>query len=139
MHRSAFQHGEVDLSTTVKCSCFLTCLQEGLFPMQAGFLSELSTGLLVQKGNTNSRLVLCKSPHWRAGHVGLPVLQQTLHPALFLTTESFSSQVEEHNGHIFKATQYSIPTYCEYCSSLIWIMDRASVCKCKHAPFGFFS
>uniref|UniRef100_A0A8D0GZ61 Myosin IXA n=1 Tax=Sphenodon punctatus TaxID=8508 RepID=A0A8D0GZ61_SPHPU len=42
--------------------------------------------------------------------------------------------VEEHNGHIFKATQYSIPTYCEYCSSLIWIMDRASVCKlCKYA------
>uniref|UniRef100_M3Z099 Myosin IXA n=1 Tax=Mustela putorius furo TaxID=9669 RepID=M3Z099_MUSPF len=40
--------------------------------------------------------------------------------------------VEEHNGHIFKATQYSIPTYCEYCSSLIWIMDRASVCKCKY-------
>uniref|UniRef100_A0A8B9CRQ7 Myosin IXA n=1 Tax=Anser brachyrhynchus TaxID=132585 RepID=A0A8B9CRQ7_9AVES len=67
-----------------------------------------------------------------AGHVGLPVLQQTLHPALFLTTESFSLQVEEHNGHIFKATQYSIPTYCEYCSSLIWIMDRASV-LCKYA------
>uniref|UniRef100_A0A8C3Y0A3 Myosin IXA n=1 Tax=Catharus ustulatus TaxID=91951 RepID=A0A8C3Y0A3_CATUS len=44
------------------------------------------------------------------------------------------TEVEEHNGHIFKATQYSIPTYCEYCSSLIWIMDRASVCKCKH-PF----
>ncbi|XP_028561243.2 unconventional myosin-IXa isoform X3 [Podarcis muralis] len=42
--------------------------------------------------------------------------------------------VEEHNGHIFKATQYSIPTYCEFCSSLIWIMDKASVCKlCKHA------
>nr|KAF6486058.1 myosin IXA [Rousettus aegyptiacus] len=42
--------------------------------------------------------------------------------------------VEEHNGHIFKATQYSIPTYCEYCSSLIWIMDRAAVCKlCKYA------
>uniref|UniRef100_A0AAQ4RXS0 Myosin IXA n=1 Tax=Gasterosteus aculeatus aculeatus TaxID=481459 RepID=A0AAQ4RXS0_GASAC len=33
--------------------------------------------------------------------------------------------VEEHNGHIFKSTQYSIPTYCEYCSSLIWMMDRA--------------
>uniref|UniRef100_A0A4W6C174 Myosin IXAb n=1 Tax=Lates calcarifer TaxID=8187 RepID=A0A4W6C174_LATCA len=32
--------------------------------------------------------------------------------------------VEEHNGHIFKSTQYSIPTYCEYCSSLIWMMDR---------------
>ncbi|XP_072837945.2 unconventional myosin-IXa isoform X2 [Pogona vitticeps] len=42
--------------------------------------------------------------------------------------------VEERNGHIFKATQYSIPTYCEFCSSLIWIMDRASVCKlCKYA------
>uniref|UniRef100_A0A6I8NZB5 Myosin IXA n=1 Tax=Ornithorhynchus anatinus TaxID=9258 RepID=A0A6I8NZB5_ORNAN len=42
--------------------------------------------------------------------------------------------VEEYNGHIFKATQYSIPTYCEYCSSLIWIMDKASVCKlCKYA------
>ncbi|XP_009071875.1 PREDICTED: unconventional myosin-IXa [Acanthisitta chloris] len=45
-----------------------------------------------------------------------------------------ADMVEEHNGHIFKATQYSIPTYCEYCSSLIWIMDRASVCKlCKYA------
>nr|XP_057934920.1 unconventional myosin-IXAa isoform X3 [Doryrhamphus excisus] len=42
--------------------------------------------------------------------------------------------VEEHNGHIFKSTQYSIPTYCEYCSSLIWMMDRASVCKlCRYA------
>lgn len=42
-----------------------------------------------------------------------------------------SLQVEEHNGHIFKSTQYSIPTYCEYCSSLIWMMDRACVCKCE--------
>ncbi|KAM9313161.1 unconventional myosin-IXa [Gastrophryne carolinensis] len=42
--------------------------------------------------------------------------------------------VEERNGHIFKATQYNIPTYCEYCSSLIWIMDRAAVCKlCRFA------
>uniref|UniRef100_A0A670JTP9 Myosin IXA n=1 Tax=Podarcis muralis TaxID=64176 RepID=A0A670JTP9_PODMU len=46
-----------------------------------------------------------------------------------------SCRVEEHNGHIFKATQYSIPTYCEFCSSLIWIMDKASVCKCKHETF----
>uniref|UniRef100_A0A8C4HPS1 Myosin IXA n=1 Tax=Dicentrarchus labrax TaxID=13489 RepID=A0A8C4HPS1_DICLA len=44
-----------------------------------------------------------------------------------------SLQVEEHNGHIFKSTQYSIPTYCEYCSSLIWMMDRACVCKCECA------
>ncbi|XP_037547575.1 unconventional myosin-IXAa isoform X2 [Nematolebias whitei] len=42
--------------------------------------------------------------------------------------------VEEHNGHIFKSTQYSIPTYCEFCSSLIWMMDRAYVCKlCRFA------
>ncbi|KAM7015591.1 LOW QUALITY PROTEIN: unconventional myosin-IXAa [Tautogolabrus adspersus] len=42
--------------------------------------------------------------------------------------------VEEHNGHIFKSTQYSIPTYCEYCQSLIWMMDRACVCKlCRYA------
>ncbi|XP_028999561.1 unconventional myosin-IXAa isoform X3 [Betta splendens] len=42
--------------------------------------------------------------------------------------------VEEHNGHIFRSTQYSIPTYCEYCSSLIWMMDRACVCKlCRYA------
>uniref|UniRef100_A0A673D124 Myosin IXAa n=1 Tax=Sphaeramia orbicularis TaxID=375764 RepID=A0A673D124_9TELE len=43
--------------------------------------------------------------------------------------------VEEHNGHIFKSTQYSIPTYCEYCSSLIWMMDRAClVKKCFFCP-----
>uniref|UniRef100_A0A8C9SWN5 Myosin IXA n=1 Tax=Scleropages formosus TaxID=113540 RepID=A0A8C9SWN5_SCLFO len=41
-------------------------------------------------------------------------------------------QVEEHNGHIFKSTQYNIPTYCEYCSSIIWIMDRACV-LCRYA------
>ncbi|XP_053720362.1 unconventional myosin-IXAa isoform X4 [Synchiropus splendidus] len=42
--------------------------------------------------------------------------------------------VEEHNGHIFKSTQYSIPTFCEYCMSLIWMMDRACVCKlCRYA------
>uniref|UniRef100_A0A665V5E0 Myosin IXA n=1 Tax=Echeneis naucrates TaxID=173247 RepID=A0A665V5E0_ECHNA len=41
--------------------------------------------------------------------------------------------VEEHNGHIFRSTQYSIPTYCEFCSSLIWMMDRAYwslLCTC---------
>uniref|UniRef100_A0A8D2Q997 Myosin IXA n=1 Tax=Varanus komodoensis TaxID=61221 RepID=A0A8D2Q997_VARKO len=45
---------------------------------------------------------------------------------LVITPKS-NLHVEEYNGHIFKATQYSIPTYCEFCSSLIWIMDRASV------------
>uniref|UniRef100_A0A8C2WXQ9 Myosin IXA n=1 Tax=Cyclopterus lumpus TaxID=8103 RepID=A0A8C2WXQ9_CYCLU len=48
--------------------------------------------------------------------------------------EGTIGRVEEHNGHIFKSTQYSIPTYCEYCSSLIWMMDRACVCKlCRYA------
>uniref|UniRef100_A0AAV2LUN2 Phorbol-ester/DAG-type domain-containing protein n=1 Tax=Knipowitschia caucasica TaxID=637954 RepID=A0AAV2LUN2_KNICA len=47
---------------------------------------------------------------------------------------SMVTKVEEHNGHIFKSTQYSIPTYCEFCSSLIWMMDRACVCKlCRYA------
>lgn len=46
-------------------------------------------------------------------------------------------QVEEHNGHIFKSTQYSIPTYCEFCSSLIWMMDRA--CVCKREPVTVYS
>uniref|UniRef100_A0A8D3DFU1 Myosin IXA n=1 Tax=Scophthalmus maximus TaxID=52904 RepID=A0A8D3DFU1_SCOMX len=49
------------------------------------------------------------------------------------------SLVEEHNGHIFKSTQYSIPTYCEYCSSLIWMMDRACVCKCECSTLHFFN
>uniref|UniRef100_A0A3B3X7C8 Myosin IXA n=1 Tax=Poecilia mexicana TaxID=48701 RepID=A0A3B3X7C8_9TELE len=52
----------------------------------------------------------------------------------FMTERFTSFHVEEHNGHIFKSTQYSIPTYCEYCSSLIWMMDRACVCKlCRYA------
>uniref|UniRef100_A0A8C9TA06 Myosin IXA n=1 Tax=Scleropages formosus TaxID=113540 RepID=A0A8C9TA06_SCLFO len=46
--------------------------------------------------------------------------------------ESSRRPVEEHNGHIFKSTQYSIPTYCEFCSSLIWMMDKACVCKCEY-------
>uniref|UniRef100_A0A671MWP1 Unconventional myosin-IXa-like n=1 Tax=Sinocyclocheilus anshuiensis TaxID=1608454 RepID=A0A671MWP1_9TELE len=46
-----------------------------------------------------------------------------------------SDTVEEHMGHIFKSTQYSIPTYCEFCSSLIWIMDKACVCKRAFSSF----
>ncbi|XP_048886170.1 unconventional myosin-IXAa isoform X5 [Brienomyrus brachyistius] len=45
--------------------------------------------------------------------------------------------VEEHSGHIFRSAQYSIPTYCEYCSSLIWMMDRACVCKREYGPVPF--
>uniref|UniRef100_A0A8C2WV46 Myosin IXA n=1 Tax=Cyclopterus lumpus TaxID=8103 RepID=A0A8C2WV46_CYCLU len=53
-------------------------------------------------------------------------------PAAGPEAASEQPQVEEHNGHIFKSTQYSIPTYCEYCSSLIWMMDRACV-LCRYA------
>uniref|UniRef100_A0A8C7L9I6 Myosin IXA n=2 Tax=Salmoninae TaxID=504568 RepID=A0A8C7L9I6_ONCKI len=58
--------------------------------------------------------------------------QNKLSVALFSPALCCPLQVEEHNGHIFKATQYSIPTYCEYCSSLIWMMDRACV-LCRYA------
>uniref|UniRef100_A0A8C1SUT3 Myosin IXAb n=1 Tax=Cyprinus carpio TaxID=7962 RepID=A0A8C1SUT3_CYPCA len=43
--------------------------------------------------------------------------------------EKAFSPKRKHMGHIFKSTQYSIPTYCEFCSSLIWMMDKACVCK----------
>ncbi|XP_058484724.1 unconventional myosin-IXAa isoform X1 [Solea solea] len=60
--------------------------------------------------------------------------QQVVKPERKKRRKKDADIVEEHNGHIFKSTQYSIPTYCEYCSSLIWMMDRACVCKlCRYA------
>uniref|UniRef100_A0A665V4E0 Myosin IXA n=1 Tax=Echeneis naucrates TaxID=173247 RepID=A0A665V4E0_ECHNA len=70
--------------------------------------------------------------------------QQNKHAAISNTTSTVTKPVkeqrgamrkpvEEHNGHIFRSTQYSIPTYCEFCSSLIWMMDRAYwslLCTC---------
>ncbi|XP_025078499.1 unconventional myosin-IXa-like isoform X4 [Pomacea canaliculata] len=39
----------------------------------------------------------------------------------------------EHLGHKFLQVQFNIPTFCEYCSSLIWIMDKGHVCQmCKY-------
>lgn len=39
----------------------------------------------------------------------------------------------EHLGHKFLQVQFNIPTFCEYCSSLIWLMDRGQVCQvCKY-------
>ncbi|XP_028294897.1 unconventional myosin-IXAa isoform X3 [Gouania willdenowi] len=62
------------------------------------------------------------------------VSKQTSKPERKKRRKKDNDVVEEHNGHIFKSTQYSIPTYCEYCSSLIWMMDRACVCKlCRYA------
>ncbi|XP_030630766.1 unconventional myosin-IXAb [Chanos chanos] len=61
-------------------------------------------------------------------------ISKTLKPERKKRRKKDSDIVEEYNGHIFKSTQYSIPTYCEFCSSLIWMMDRACVCKlCRYA------
>eukprot|EP00066_Takifugu_rubripes_P018966 XP_011608232.1 PREDICTED: unconventional myosin-IXa isoform X2 [Takifugu rubripes] len=60
--------------------------------------------------------------------------KQVVKPEVKKRRKKDTDIVEEHNGHIFKSTQYSIPTYCEFCSSLIWMMDRACVCKlCRYA------
>lgn len=38
----------------------------------------------------------------------------------------------ESCGHIFKSTQANIPTMCEVCSSLLWLMEKIWVCQqCK--------
>nr|KAG5705932.1 hypothetical protein BaRGS_010822 [Batillaria attramentaria] len=42
----------------------------------------------------------------------------------------------EHMGHKFLQVQFSIPTFCEYCSSLIWIMDKGQVCQANARVFG---
>uniref|UniRef100_A0A669P378 Myosin IXA n=1 Tax=Phasianus colchicus TaxID=9054 RepID=A0A669P378_PHACC len=90
-----------------------------------GWISELLQGYWSKKKTEIAQWFYLRT------HVGelVPLGSQSFS---HYQVKSFSSQVEEHNGHIFKATQYSIPTYCEYCSSLIWIMDRASV-LCKYA------
>ncbi|XP_067665746.1 unconventional myosin-IXb-like isoform X10 [Haliotis asinina] len=39
----------------------------------------------------------------------------------------------EHLGHKFLQVQFNIPTFCELCSSLIWIMEKGQVCQvCKY-------
>ncbi|GFR76566.1 unconventional myosin-IXb [Elysia marginata] len=40
----------------------------------------------------------------------------------------------ECNGHKFQPIQFNIPTFCEVCGVLIWIMDKSYVCtECKIA------
>ncbi|ESP05442.1 hypothetical protein LOTGIDRAFT_102587 [Lottia gigantea] len=39
----------------------------------------------------------------------------------------------DHLGHKFLQVQFNIPTFCELCSSLIWIMEKGQVCQiCKY-------
>ncbi|CAL1546779.1 unnamed protein product [Lymnaea stagnalis] len=45
-----------------------------------------------------------------------------------------SDDTLEYNGHKYHQVQFNIPTFCEMCSSLIWIMDKGYVCQdCKLA------
>ncbi|XP_064353440.1 unconventional myosin-IXb isoform X7 [Dromaius novaehollandiae] len=40
--------------------------------------------------------------------------------------------IEEHNGHVFASYQVSIRQSCEHCSSYIWPMEKACLCRiCK--------
>uniref|UniRef100_A0A668A9N9 Myosin IXA n=1 Tax=Myripristis murdjan TaxID=586833 RepID=A0A668A9N9_9TELE len=81
------------------------------------------------RGGTRVRAHTKKAP----GNQGTTVNMTDKPGNIFFSPKDRVTFVEEHNGHIFKSTQYSIPTYCEYCSSLIWMMDRACVCKCECA------
>ncbi|GAB1606082.1 unconventional myosin-IXAa-like [Argonauta hians] len=39
----------------------------------------------------------------------------------------------EYLGHKFLTVQFNIPTFCELCSSIIWIMEKGFVCQvCKY-------
>uniref|UniRef100_A0A8C4KCN2 Myosin IXB n=1 Tax=Dromaius novaehollandiae TaxID=8790 RepID=A0A8C4KCN2_DRONO len=46
--------------------------------------------------------------------------------------ESEQHKIEEHNGHVFASYQVSIRQSCEHCSSYIWPMEKACLCRiCK--------
>uniref|UniRef100_A0A8K9UPS2 Myosin IXA n=1 Tax=Oncorhynchus mykiss TaxID=8022 RepID=A0A8K9UPS2_ONCMY len=111
-------------------SISMTDMSENIFfapKDRVAFSNNVSICPLEKKGN---RLVT--RIHRRVRDNRKHTCQQKLSLALFSPALGCPLQVEEHNGHIFKATQYSIPTYCEYCSSLIWMMDRACV-LCRYA------
>lgn len=39
--------------------------------------------------------------------------------------------LKEFLGHKYCLTQFGIPTFCEFCSNIIWIMEKGSVCQGK--------
>ncbi|VDI28704.1 myosin IX [Mytilus galloprovincialis] len=44
-----------------------------------------------------------------------------------------TKDIYEVMGHKFMLVQFGIPTFCEYCSNLLWIMEKGSVCQvCKY-------
>ena len=43
-----------------------------------------------------------------------------------------NAEVVEYNGHKYMPTTVNITTFCEVCTSLIWILDKSYVCQiCK--------
>ncbi|XP_021359287.1 unconventional myosin-IXa-like isoform X2 [Mizuhopecten yessoensis] len=47
--------------------------------------------------------------------------------------EHKKKDVLEYQGHKFSLVQFGIPTFCEFCSNIIWIMEKGSVCQvCKY-------
>ncbi|XP_069137076.1 unconventional myosin-IXb-like isoform X9 [Argopecten irradians] len=47
--------------------------------------------------------------------------------------ENKKKDVLEYQGHKFSQVQFGIPTFCEFCSNIIWIMEKGSVCQvCKY-------
>lgn len=47
--------------------------------------------------------------------------------------EKTKKDVYEFLGHKYCLTQFGIPTFCEFCSNIIWIMEKGSVCQvCRY-------
>ncbi|XP_078314826.1 unconventional myosin-IXb-like isoform X4 [Crassostrea virginica] len=47
--------------------------------------------------------------------------------------EKAKKDVYEFLGHKYSLTQFGIPTFCEFCSNIIWIMEKGSVCQvCRY-------
>ncbi|XP_056022909.1 unconventional myosin-IXa-like isoform X21 [Ostrea edulis] len=47
--------------------------------------------------------------------------------------EKVKKDLYEYLGHKYSLTQFGIPTFCEFCSNIIWIMEKGSVCQvCRY-------
>ncbi|XP_061172961.1 unconventional myosin-IXa-like [Saccostrea echinata] len=47
--------------------------------------------------------------------------------------EKTKKDIYEFLGHKYSLTQFGIPTFCEFCSNIIWIMEKGSVCQvCRY-------
>ncbi|KAK3742086.1 hypothetical protein QZH41_017546 [Actinostola sp. cb2023] len=39
------------------------------------------------------------------------------------------SDLQHYNNHKFGVAQFSIPTFCEHCNALIWVLEKGMVCQ----------